>query len=131
MQTDNRLFDDLAKVANGALHTMSGVRDEIENRLRERVERWLSDMDMVPREEFDAIKAVAQAARAEQEALSARVDALESRIAVLEGSTPATKTAAVKAVPRTKRTTAGSTAAKAGTKRTTARKPAAKSKNAD
>lgn len=66
MQTDNRLFDDLAKVANGALHTMSGVRDEIETRLRERLERWLSEMDMVPREEFDAIKAVAQKARSEQ-----------------------------------------------------------------
>ena len=73
MQTDNRLFDDLAKVANGALHTMTGVRDELENRIRERVERWLADMDMVPREEFDAIKAVAQAARSEQEALTARV----------------------------------------------------------
>ena len=93
MQTDNRLFDDLAKVANGALHTMSGVRDEIEIRIRERVERWLGEMDMVPREEFDAIKAVAQAARAEQEALTARIAALESRIEALEtGQTP-TKTA--------------------------------------
>ncbi len=84
MQTDNRLFDDLARVANGALHTMSGVRDEIENRVRERVERWLGEMDMVPREEFDAIKAVAQAARAEQEKLEARVQALEERVAALE-----------------------------------------------
>ena len=84
MQTDNRLFDDLAKVANGALHTMSGVRDEIENRVRERVERWLNDMDMVPREEFDAMKAVAQTARSEQEKLEARIEALEQRIAALE-----------------------------------------------
>ncbi|MDH3659896.1 MAG: accessory factor UbiK family protein [Alphaproteobacteria bacterium] len=91
MQTDNRLFDDLAKVANGALHTMSGVRDEFENRIRERVERWLGEMDMVPREEFDAIKAVAQAARAEQEALTARVEALEKRISTLEGARTATK----------------------------------------
>ncbi len=124
MQTDNRLFDDLAKVANGALHTMSGMRDEIENRMRERVERWLGDMDMVPREEFDAIKAVAQAARAEQEALVLRVDALEKRIAVLEGSGTAAKPA------RAKRSTS---AAKSGAKvrKAPARKPATKQKTAD
>ncbi len=88
MQTDNRLFDDLAKVANGALHTMSGVRDEIETRLRERLERWLSDMDMVPREEFEAIKGVAQKARSEQEKLVSKVKDLESRLAALEGVKP-------------------------------------------
>lgn len=103
MQTDNRLFDDLAKVANGALHTMSGVRDEIETRIRERVERWLGEMDMVPREEFDSIKAVAQAARAEQEALTARIADLENRIAALEaGRAPAdTKTKVSTAKRRT------------------------------
>ena len=123
MQTDNRLFDDLAKVANGALHTMSGVRDEIENRLRERVERWLSDMDMVPREEFDAIKAVAQKARAEQEALTKKVEALESRIAALESSGAPARAAA----------TRSSTTAKSApkTKKAPARKPAAKNKAAD
>jgi BMFP domain-containing protein YqiC len=89
MQTDNRLFDDLARVANGALHTMSGVRDEIETRLRERVERLLTDMDMVPREEFEAIKSVAQKARSEQEKLASKVEALESRIAALEAAGPA------------------------------------------
>lgn len=123
MQTDNRLFDDLAKVANGALHTMSGVKDEIENRVRERVERWLGDMDMVPREEFDAIKAVAQAARAEQETLTARVAALESRITALEA---AGTTAA--------RPARAGTAAKKATapKKAPARKkPAAKNKAAD
>ena len=124
MQTDNRLFDDLAKVANGALHTMSGVRDELENRIRERVERWLSDMDMVPREEFDAIKAVAQAARTEQEALTARVEALESRIAALEGS---------RAAKRPARAASRKTTAKirVGTKKAPARKPAAKNKTTD
>lgn len=100
MQTDNRLFDDLAKVANGALHTMSSVRDEIENRVRERVERWLGEMDMVPREEFDAIKAVAQEARAEQEKLTARVDALEKRVAALE--TPGKPAAATRRKPAAK-----------------------------
>ncbi len=89
MQTDNRLFDDLAKVANGALHTMSGVRDELETRVRERFERWLTDMDMVPREEFEAMKAVAQKARSEQETLTEKVEALEARIVALEAAKPA------------------------------------------
>ena len=69
MQTENRLLDDLARMANGALNTLAGLREEVENRVRERVERLLADMDMVPREEFDAIKAMAQKARAEQEGL--------------------------------------------------------------
>ncbi|MGH6903242.1 MAG: accessory factor UbiK family protein [Geminicoccaceae bacterium] len=86
MQTENRLLDDLARMANGALNTLSGLREEIESRVRERVERMLADMDMVPREEFDAIKAMAQKARAEQEDLAARVSALEKRIAALGGA---------------------------------------------
>ena len=83
MQTENRLLDDLARMANGALNTLSGLREEIENRVRERVERMLADMDIVPREEFDAIKAMAQKARAEQEDLAAKVAELERRVAEL------------------------------------------------
>ena len=85
MQTENRLFDDLARMANGALNTLSGLREEIESRVRERVERMLSDMDMVPREEFDAVKAMAQTARSEQEALSAKVAELERRLGEVAG----------------------------------------------
>ncbi|HEX6142479.1 MAG TPA: accessory factor UbiK family protein [Geminicoccaceae bacterium] len=80
MQTENRLFDDLARVANGAFSTLSSLREEIETRVRERVERLLADMDLVPREEFDAVKAMAQKARMEQEALAARVGELEQRL---------------------------------------------------
>jgi BMFP domain-containing protein YqiC len=80
MQTDNRLLDDLARMANGALNTLSGLRDEIESRVRERVERVLANMDMVPRDEFEAIKAMAQTARAEQEDLTAKVADLERRV---------------------------------------------------
>jgi BMFP domain-containing protein YqiC len=86
MQTDNRLLDDLARMANGALNTLSSVREEIESRVRERVERMLADMDMVPREEFEAVKAMAQAARTEQEDLAARLAALERRVNELAGS---------------------------------------------
>jgi BMFP domain-containing protein YqiC len=86
MQTDNRLLDDLARMANGALNTLSSLREEIESRVRERVERMLADMDMVPREEFEAVKAMAQAARTEQEDLAARLTALERRVNELAGS---------------------------------------------
>ena len=86
MQTENRLFDDLARMANGAINTLSGVREEIESRLRERVERWLAEMDMVPREEFEAIKELAQKARAEQEDLTAKVAALEQKLAAVSAA---------------------------------------------
>jgi BMFP domain-containing protein YqiC len=86
MQTENRLLDDLARMANGALNTLSGLREEIESRVRERVERMLADMDMVPREEFEAVKAMAQKARAEQEDLATRVADLELRIAASSGT---------------------------------------------
>ena len=94
MQTENRLFDDLARMANGALNTLSGLREEIENRVRERVERMLSDMDMVPREEFDAVKAMAQTARTEQEALAAKVAELEARLSALAGAPAAARAGA-------------------------------------
>ena len=89
MQTENRLFDDLARMANGALNTLSGLREEIESRVRERVERVLTNMDMVPREEFEAVKAMAQTARAEQEDLGAKVAELERRVSELSASAAA------------------------------------------
>jgi hypothetical protein len=91
MQTENRLFDDLARMANGAINTLSGVREEIESRLRERVERWLTEMDMVPREEFEAIKELAQKARAEQEDLTAKVAALEQKLAAMSAAPEAAR----------------------------------------
>ena len=108
MQTENRLFDDLARMANGAINTLSGVREEIESRLRERVERWLTEMDMVPREEFEAIKDLAQKARAEQEDLSAKVAALEQKLAAMDARPEAarrpakTTRAAPKGAPATR-----------------------------
>jgi hypothetical protein len=98
MQTDNRLLDDLARMANGALNTLSSLREEIESRVRERVERMLADMDMVPREEFEAVKAMAQTARGEQEDLAARVAELERRLNELAGGA-----GAAAAKPRTAR----------------------------
>jgi BMFP domain-containing protein YqiC len=84
MQSQNRFFDDFARVAAGAMSTLSGVRGEVESRLREQLERVLAGMDLVSREEFEAVKAMAAKARAEQEDLQKRLTELESRLATRE-----------------------------------------------
>ena len=81
MESGNRLLDDLARVASGALGTLSGVRSEIETRIGEQVERMLARMNLVRREEFEAVQAMAAKARLAQEALEARVAALEAKLA--------------------------------------------------
>ena len=81
MQSQNRFLDDLARVAAGALGTLSGVKTEVESRLRGQLERVLSGMDLVSRDEFEAVKAMAAKARAEQEDLVKRVAELESKLA--------------------------------------------------
>lgn len=82
MQTSSRFFDDLARVASGAASTLAGIRQELDAMVRQRLERLITDMDLVTRDEFEAVKAIAVNARAEQEALAIRV-------AVLEKSLPA------------------------------------------
>ena len=83
MQSQNRFFDDLARVASGALGTLSGVKTEVETRLREQLEKVLAGMDLVSREEFEAVKTMAAKARSEQEDLASRVAELESKLAAL------------------------------------------------
>ena len=78
MQTQNRLLDDLARVASGALGVAAGMRAEVEARLREQFERVLAGLDLVPREEFDAVKAMSIKAREEQEVLAERLARLEA-----------------------------------------------------
>ncbi len=85
MQTTGKFFDDFAKMAGGAMGALGGVKEEAEAAIRQRLERILSDMDVVPRDEFDAMADVARRARQEQETLSAKVAELESRLAALEG----------------------------------------------
>lgn len=95
MQTQNRFFDDLARVASGAFGTLAGVKGEVESRLREQLERVLAGMDLVSREEFEAVKAMAAKARAEGEDLARRLALLESRLAApaAEGTPPAPRAA--------------------------------------
>ena len=78
MQSENRLFDDFVKVMNGAAGTIAGMTREAEGAFRERVREWVGGLDLVSREEFEAAKAIAVAAREENQALKARIDALDA-----------------------------------------------------
>ncbi len=80
MQTENRFFDDIARVASGATSTLVNIRTELESMIKQRLERILADMDLVPRDEFEAVKAVASKARAEQELLEERIAELEKSV---------------------------------------------------
>ena len=80
MQTENRLLDDLSRVATGAFSALAGVKDEVEARLKEQVERVLARLDLVTREEFEAVRLMASHAREAQERLESRVAALEAQL---------------------------------------------------
>lgn len=91
MQTNNRLLDDIAKVANGAVSTLVGVRGEVEQMVHQQLDRMIDNADLVTREEFDAVKAVAQTARLEQEKLEARIAELEAKVEALSSAKAAPK----------------------------------------
>jgi len=78
MQSQNRIFDDLVKMMNGVAGTMAGMGREAETSMRDKMREWVGGMDFVARDEFDAIKAMAVAARDENEALKKRIEALEA-----------------------------------------------------
>ncbi|MGF1474889.1 MAG: accessory factor UbiK family protein [Geminicoccaceae bacterium] len=110
MQTQNRILDDLARVAGGAINTLGGLREEIEVRVRERLERVAGEMELVTREEFDALRSMVVKTREEQEALSAKIDELVAKIDTMQQTTE-------------KKTTrkSAATEAKSGTKATSRR----------
>ena len=78
MQSQNRLFDDFVKVMNGAAGTIAGMTREAQAAMQERAKEWIGGLDLVSREEFEAVKAMATLAREENERLAARIAALES-----------------------------------------------------
>ena len=78
MQTKNKVFDDFAKLMSNAMGVAQGAKTEAETAMKGLVDRWLADRNFVTREEFDAVRAMAQKAREENDALKARIDALES-----------------------------------------------------
>lgn len=79
MQSRNRFLDDISQLMTNAAGVAQGVREEAETAVRQRMERWLADMDLVTREEFEAVREMAQKAREENEALKARIEALEAK----------------------------------------------------
>jgi BMFP domain-containing protein YqiC len=79
MQSENRFVDDIVKVLNGAAGTLAGVGREAEAGARQRAREWIGGLDFVSRDEFEAVKAMAAAARDEADALRARLDVLEAQ----------------------------------------------------
>ncbi|MET4103815.1 BMFP domain-containing protein YqiC [Roseovarius sp. MBR-78] len=79
MQTRNKVLDDLSQLMTNAMGVAQGARTEAETAMKSLIDRWLADRDFVTREEFDAVRAMAQKAREENEALKARIEALEQR----------------------------------------------------
>lgn len=88
MQTENRFLDDLARLAGGAFSSFTTLKDEAESRLHIQVERLLARMDLVRRDEFDAVRIMAVKAREENVVLGARIKTLESRLASPRKATP-------------------------------------------
>lgn len=77
MQTRNKVLDDISQLMTNAMGVAQGAKDEAETAMKGIIDRWLADRDFVTREEFEAVRAMAQKAREENEALKARLDALE------------------------------------------------------
>lgn len=82
MQTENRFFDDLARVAGGALGSLADARSELETRLKQQFKQILEEMELVNREEFNAVKAMASKARKEQLSLEKRIVVLEKALGI-------------------------------------------------
>jgi len=77
MQTRNKMFDDISQLMTNAMGVAQGAREEAETAMKSMIDRWLADRDFVTREEFDAVRAMAQKAREENDALKSRLEALE------------------------------------------------------
>ncbi|WP_242139974.1 accessory factor UbiK family protein [Sphingomonas sp. TREG-RG-20F-R18-01] len=86
MQADNKIFDDFAKLINGAAGTLAGVGREAEAGARARAREWIGGLDFVSRDEFEVVKAMAVAAREEADALRARIDAMEGKASASSAS---------------------------------------------
>ena len=88
MQSENRLFDDFVKMVNGMAGTFAGMGREAESSAREKFREWMAGNDFVGRDEFEAVKAMAAAARDENEVLKGRIAALEAKLAGAPAAAP-------------------------------------------
>jgi BMFP domain-containing protein YqiC len=89
MQTDNRILDGMARFFTNAAGAAQAFKAEMETMMKSRMEKMVANLDFVPREEFDAVRAMAAKARAENEKLSARIAALESKLGIDKRNSPA------------------------------------------
>jgi BMFP domain-containing protein YqiC len=80
MQTRNKIMEDISQLMTNAMGVAQGAKQEAETAMKSLLDRWLADRDFVTREEFDAVRAMAQKAREENEALKARIAALEAKV---------------------------------------------------
>ena len=80
MQSKNKIFDDLSQLMTNAMGVAQGAKDEAQNAMKGLMDRWLADRDFVTREEFEAVRAMAQKAREENEALCARLDGMAGKV---------------------------------------------------
>jgi BMFP domain-containing protein YqiC len=87
-QTQSRFFDEIGRLMNDAAGVAQGVRREFDTLFKTQAERWLRDLDLVKREEFEAVKDMARLAREENEALKRRIDALEAKLSPGGGAAP-------------------------------------------
>ncbi len=79
MQSQNKIFEDISQLMTNAMGVAQGAKDEAETAMKGWVDRWMAERDFATREEFDAVRTMAQKAREENEALRARLDALEAK----------------------------------------------------
>ncbi len=102
MQTRNKVFDDISKLMTNAMGVAQGAKEEAETAMKGWIDRWLADRDFVTREEFDAVRAMAQKAREENDALRARLDAMEMAATMAAANMAAASGAAAAATPTAK-----------------------------
>ena len=79
-QTSNRFFDEMARLVNDATGAAQGAKREFDTMIKHQAEKFLNDMDVVKREEFEAVKEMARIAREENDALKARIEAIEAKL---------------------------------------------------
>ncbi len=91
MQTRNKVLDDISDMFTNAMGVAQGAKDEANTAMKSWIDRWMADKDFVSREEFDAVRAMAQKAREENEALKSRLDALESKPVAKKKAAPRAK----------------------------------------
>lgn len=105
-KTENRFFDEFAKMATGAVSAIAGIREQIQSEIRNQMNRFIVEMDFVPREDFEIVESLAREARLQNEKLAARLAILEDRLGIKPVSakkkTAGKKTAAKKAAVKKK-----------------------------